>query len=215
MKRSLSTRNPATRCLGLFLAGVMLLSTTACSTDQVLSTIDVALQTAANLESIVGAVAPGDAAALEALTGLATAGLQAIQKDYDTYEASKAQGDLEKLQAAIAALQKNLSLNLTAAHIVSATAVTKTTNWVNLINSSLDAVVSTLQATLLPSALASRNMAQLPTPESLQARWTKEVCAGDMACGAKVKVHRKHQGGFWQSFKKATGTAIGEVKFGG
>jgi len=194
---------------------VLLISSIACSTDEVLSTIDVALQTAANLESIVGAVSPADAAALEALTGLASVGLSAIKKDYDTYEASKAQGDLQKLQAAIAALQSNLSQNLNAAHIVSPAAVQKTTAWVNLINSSLDAVISTIEATLHPSALAARNMAQLPTPESLQSRWATEVCLSDAACGAKVKVHKKHAHGFWNSFVHATGTAIGEAKFGG
>jgi hypothetical protein len=210
MKRSIAARG-----LALALTAVLLLTTTACSVDQVLSTIDVALQTAANLESIVGAVSPADAAALEALTGLATAGLNAIKSDYDTYEASKAQGDLAKLQAAIGALQKNLSLNLAAAKISSATAVEKTTNWVNLINSSLDAVVSTLQAALHPGALASRNMAQLPTPESLQARWQAEVCAGDAVCGARVKVRKKRAHGFLHNFFSATGTAIGETKFGG
>lgn len=204
------------RCFSLVLVGVLLISSTACSTDEVLSTIDVALQTAESLESVVGAVSPADAAALEALTGLATVGLNAIKKDYDTYEASKAQGDLEKLQAAIAALQSNLSLNLSAAHIVSPAAVQKTTAWVNLINSSLDAVVATLEATLHPSLLASRNLAQLPTPQSLQARWAREVCQNDSACVAKVKVHRKraHQG-FWKGALSGLGNAIGEAWYGG
>jgi hypothetical protein len=163
---------------------------TGCTVDQVLTDIDVALQTAQQVETAIGAISPADAAILEGLTGLAVSGLQAIQKDYDTYEASKNGNDLQKTLEAVKALQTNLPSTLAAAHIYSPAAQAKCAAWVNLTVTTLQAVTEALAPT--PTASAASKTPTLPTAESIQARWLAEVCSGDTACGKLVKVHRKH-----------------------
>ena len=193
-------------CLSLIVCMV------ACSVDQVLADIDVIVQIASQIGVAVGDISPADAAVIQTFSQIATAGIQAVQTTYDAYKASGAQSDLEKLQAAIAALKTNLQDDLQALRITDPTTVAKVTAWVNLITTSLDAVLAALpQGTPSPTA-AARTMAVgmvLPTAESLQARWQNEVCQGDAHCGGLVKAHRHH--GFWHTL----GTTLGEAKFGG
>jgi hypothetical protein len=185
----LSTQKFSKQILATLLIYPLTLALMGCSVDTVLSDIDLALQTAASLETAIGAVSPADSAALQLLTGIATAGLNAIQKDYDTYEASKSAGDLQKVEAAANALQVNLPQELAAAHITSTTAVTKATAWVNLVVLATNAVLNEVGAV---SAVSAHTVTTIPTPEALQAKWQSEVCSGDTACGNLVKVHKKH-----------------------
>jgi hypothetical protein len=176
------------------LAVVMVLPLTVglmgCSVDTVLSDIDIALQTAQNLETAIGAVSPADAAVLSLLTGLATTGVTAIQAAYNSYESSKTASNLANVVALAKALQANLPQELAAAHITDPNAVAKATAWANLITDTVGAIVNQIQ----PPAMATptSQAKAMPTPELLQARWQSEVCRGDVACGALVKVHHKH-----------------------
>jgi hypothetical protein len=170
-----------------------MIAMTACTVDQVLSDIDIVLQTSQQIESAIGAISPADAAILEGLTGLAITGLQAIQKDYDAYESSKSGNDLQKVVDAVQALQTNLPQNLAAAHIYSPNVQAKCAAWVNLVVTTLQAISAQIAPSASTAITAHAATVALPTPSSLQARWVTEVCSGDSACGAKVKVHQRHR----------------------
>lgn len=166
-----------------------MITMTACTVDEVLSSIDAALQTAQGLSAAVGAVSPVDAASLTLLTGIGITGIEAIQKAYDTYQKNKTASTLQSVVAAAQAVQTNLPQELAALHISSVNAVTKATAWVNLMTDCAQAIV-----TELTSASSGNRQATVYTltPESIQSRWASQVCNGDVACGALVKVHHKH-----------------------
>ena len=124
--------------LGLVLA--VCLVTAACSVDQVLTDINLLIQTAGSIGTAIGAVAPADAAIVAGLTAVASKGLTAIQAAYDTYKQTQAQTDLQKLDAAIAAVKTNLPAELAAAHVYSPAAQAKCAAWVNLTVTTLDAI---------------------------------------------------------------------------
>lgn len=195
-----------------------LLFTVGCTVDQVLSDINLLLQTASNLATAVGAVSPADAAGIQIITGIASTGLTAIQQDYDTYRASGATSDLQKLKAAIFAVKVNLPQELAAAHVSNSGTTTKVTAWVNLVTTTLDGVLlmlPQLDSAGAPRAARVQIAVELPTADSLHARWQDEVCAGDAACGQLVKPKKvkakKITGSFWHNL----GTSLGEAKFGG
>lgn len=164
---------------------------TACTVDQVLSSIDAALQTAQGLSAAVGSVSPQDAAMLNLLTGVGITGIQAIQTAYDTYEKNKTTSKLQDVLAAAQAIQANLPQELNALHITDAGAVQKATAWVNLIVSIAQGIVTELSA-LQPAAGQRVSTAFTLTPELIQARWQSEVCGGNTSCGSLVKVHHRH-----------------------
>jgi hypothetical protein len=164
--------------------------TFACTVDQVLADINLCLQTAASLETALGVISPADSAALQVITGLATAGLNVIQKDYDTWKASGSTSDLQKLVAACQSLQTNLPQNLAAAHISDPTVVQKTTAWVNLVTTTVGAMAAAwpqVNAASTKSRMA-KAAASLPSPSALHDQWLKNVCLGDTSCGNLVKV---------------------------
>jgi len=172
--------------------------TAACSVDQVLTDINLLIQTAGSIGTAIGVVAPADAAIVAGLTAVASKGLSAIQADYDTYKQSQAQSDLAKLDAAIAAVQTNLPAELAAAHVYSPAAQAKCAAWVNLTVTTLQAVSELLpelqtagtvqaKAAVVARAAAKPNLA----PETIQARWSKEVCQGDAKCSKLVGSHSR------------------------
>jgi hypothetical protein len=170
---------------------VSMISMMACTVDEVLSSIDAALQTAQGLEAAVGAVSPADSAALQLLTGIGVAGVEAIQKAYDTYEKNKTPSAAQDVVVAAQAIQSNLPQELSALHITDAEAVSKATAWVNLMTDCATAIISEVNA--VSGAKVSRSAGPyLLTPEAIQARWQSEVCKGDGKCGSLVKVHHKH-----------------------
>lgn len=185
-----------------FLSGLLALvlcaSMIACSTDQVFADINVVAQIAINIAGAVGTVAPQDAALIASLSKIAADSIAVIEADYKTYKASGAASDLQKLQAALAAVQTNLPAELAAAKISNSATSAKVTNWVNLIVTSVAAVAAALPQLQSPQVSLSQKVAvakTLPTDKVLQARWASEVCAGDVACGKLVKV-KKHFLGF-------------------
>lgn len=177
-----------------------LVTMTACTTDQVLSDIDVALQTAASLETALGAVSPADAAILQLLTGIATTGLNVIQTDYDEWSKNPGTTTLQKIQNAIAVLRSNLAAEFSALHISDPNVVQRVTAWVNLLTSILGAILSAVGGGVTTPAMTRVDLV-LPSPELLAARWQSEVCSGDQACGALVKA-RHVSGRRWWGGKK-------------
>lgn len=173
---------------------VSLIFMTACSVDQVLSDIDLALQASENIAIAVGTVSPSDAAAIQVVAGIGIAGMKAIQDTYDAYEANKTAGTLKNLQAALTAVQTSLTEALAAAHIVDPSTVLKVTAWVNLVITTTNIIASAVGnvASNPNSKLAKIQLATaIPTPEALHTRWLNEVCSGNVACGKLVKVHHK------------------------
>jgi hypothetical protein len=173
----------------LLLVCVLLVTMVACSVDQVLSDIDVALQMASAIGVAVGNVSPGDAAIIQNLASIGTTGLLAIQAFYDTYRKDPTATNLQKLQAAIDALKTNLPQELAAAHITNPNTVAQVTAWVNLTVSLLDAVLTHLPALKLEKRGGAMSI-DLPTPDSLQSRWASEICHGDAACAKLVKARK-------------------------
>lgn len=175
-----------------------MITQTACTVDEVLSTIDAALQTAAGLEVAVGAVSPADAAALRLLTGLAEKGIGGIQVAYDTYEKNKTNSNLQNVMVAAQAIQTNLPQELVAVRIQNPNAVQKATAWVNLVSEAVGGVITVVDAAQQPSQQQPRMMAMahaapaILTAASVQQRWQTDVCQGDTTCGALVVPHHKH-----------------------
>ena len=217
-------------------------SMVACSSDEVFSLLDVTLQTAASIGAAVGNVSPADEAQIQSVVSIGTGLLNVVQTDYAAYKASGAATDLQKLVAAEQAGQANLAAALAAMHVSNAGTVQTVTNWVALVVSATNAIVTAVGAVqasdlqkleqgidvaILPdryefhsegvdgggTAKAQAVTVSLPTPESFQARWLSEVCHGNAACGKKVKVHHiKKPRG--PGFWHSLGNAIGEAKFG-
>lgn len=175
------------------LALFFLLSTVACTADQVLSDIETGLSIAGALAPAVGALSPADAGAVQLLSSLAVTGLQDIQKDYDAWKGSGSSSDLLKLQATANQVKASLPSQLASLRISDPNAVQKVTAWVNLITSSINAVVAafppvTANPAEIRALVAGFGAAavSLPTPESLKARWASEVCQGNSKCAGLV-----------------------------
>jgi hypothetical protein len=163
---------------------------TAWSCDQVISDLDVVIETANAIGAAVGVVSPSDAAIIQGLSSTALLGLNAVKTAYDTYKASGAVTDEQKLMAAIQAIQTNLPAELAAAHITSATATRIVTAWVNLVVTALTAILNALPQ-LTSSTVSTRKKvklaASLPTKSSIRAQWANDVCQNDAPCVALVK----------------------------
>lgn len=168
---------------------------TACSVDQVLADINVLIQAASSIAVAVGPLSANDATAINLIASIASTGLSTIQADYDLYKKSNAATDLQKLQAAIAAVQTNLPQELAAAHIVDEHAQRTVRAWVGLTSATLMTV-----ATLLPQfknasksqrmIMARQAMTEVSlAPETIKARWDKDVCEGVSPCRHMVEVH--------------------------
>jgi hypothetical protein len=170
---------------------------TSNSFDNVLSDIDLLLQTGNVVCESIPVISPADAKACEAVASVGVGGIQAIQTAYNAYEASGSTTDLAKLQAALAAIQTNLTAELAAAHIVNPVTVAVVTAWVNLVISTVSEIINLVpglkvgQPALNTKTAKDRKAAiaaGFPTPESLKARWDKEVCKGSPTCSNLVRV---------------------------
>lgn len=184
------------KVLGIAMIAVLCFAQVACSVDQALTDINLLIQAASTIGSAVGAVSPADSAIIAVVASIATQGLNAVQAAYDTYKKSGATTDLQKFQAAVAAVQANLAQELAAAHISDPAAKARVTAWVGLTSTTLTAVLELLPQ-LQSAQTASAKRAVLNqaaankalTPETIKARWDSEVCGGEKKCAGKVKVH--------------------------
>src|ERR1035441_6884984 len=174
---------------------LMTLALSACpfTVDTVLADVSMLIETAGAIGAAVTAVSPVDSVIISNIAGIAETGLQAIQTAYDTYKASGAQTDLEKLRAAIIAIKTNLPQELAAAHITSQQAVQMATAWVGLITTTLTVILNlipnlTAGAKLGASSIkaAQKSAGKIPNAASIKARWVWEVCAGDKTCSLPI-----------------------------
>lgn len=173
----------------LALVLVFTMFTVACTADQVIADIDTVIETASVIGAAVGAVAPADAVIIQGLASTALMGLNAVKTAYDTYKASGAVTDLQKLQAAIQSVQTNLPAELAAAHVVNVNAVRIVTAWVSLVVTALGSILNALPS-LTSASVSTRQKVRLaktlPTKASLKAQWAGEVCQNAAPCVALV-----------------------------
>lgn len=196
----------STRVGAAVLALVFLLSTVACTTDQVLSDIETALSIAGALAPAVGNVSPADASVVQLISSLAVTGIKDIQAAYDAWTKSGSSSDLLKLQATANEVQASLPSEMASLRISDPNTQKKVSAWVNLITSSINSVVAAFPPTTAnPAEIRARvsgfgtSAVTLPTPESLKARWASEVCQGNTKCAGLVSARHAHKHG---SFEK-------------
>jgi hypothetical protein len=178
--------------VALMLVGTV--SMLACTVDQILSSIDAALQVAQGLSAAVGAVDPAIGAAVNVIASIGIAGMNEIQKVYDQYEANKSASNKQNVIVAAQAIQSNLAGELAVMHISDPATVQKVTAWVNLLSDCASGIITELGGTPV-AAVSTRARAVAPyqlTPEYIQSRWQSQVCLGDTSCGSKVVAHHKH-----------------------
>jgi hypothetical protein len=183
------------KILSSLLVLVLCFSMVACSVDQALADINLLITTSAVICTAIGQVSPADSAACGVLASVASSGLAVVKTDYDAYKASGATTDLQKINAAVAAINTNLPAELAAAHISDPVVQQKVTAWVKLITATTTAVLELLPQlqnaptkTAKMAVLHSAAGTQSLSPEVIKARWASDVCAGEKACAGKVKV---------------------------
>lgn len=195
-----------TKIFSAVLATMLCFSMVACSVDEVLTDVDLAIQMTANLAPAIGNVSPDEAAAITRLSGVASVGLTAVRDAYEAYEKSGAQSDLDKVQAIAGALRSNLAEELQAAHITNPETVAKVNAWVGLVTVSLDAIIAlskqvkTSQVSesfqrcapdgnfnACMSFASSIAGVYVPKAATLKKDWDKRVCKGNKACEVKVR----------------------------
>jgi len=168
---------------------IFLLTFTACTVDEVLDTINVAAQVAAEIGAALGPINPVDAAIVTNLSGIASAGVLVLQDIYQQYTANPATTDVGKVLAAVQAAKANLSQALAAAHITDPHTLQVVTAWANLIINTLDAVASAIEPAQPANTPSGVRMAVIPfSPQAVALAWQEQVCSGNYACSKLVHV---------------------------
>lgn len=155
----------------------------ACTVDQVLTDLNLLVTISGAIIPALGNVSPEDAAIAQKMSTIASDGIAAVQAAYKDYKASGGTTGLAEVQAAVTAVKDNLAQELAAAHISNPAVVQKVTAWVNLISTTLNAVLSALPQ---PGVVGAQ-VGSVPAPAHIKARWQMEVCGGDAKCAALVK----------------------------
>lgn len=193
------------KILSVVIAAILCFSMVACSVDEVLTDLDLAVQMTATLIPALGNISTSDAAEVAKLTTIAEEGLAVVRMDYEAYETSGATSDLARVQAVADALRSNLSQNLQAAHIGNEETVRRVTAWVGLVALTLDAITRlSQQAVVLPahcyagskfetcmSFASSVAGMYVPKAATLKKDWDKKVCKGNKACEVKIRKSKK------------------------
>jgi hypothetical protein len=164
------------------------LALTACTSDEVFSVIDIAIQASANIEQAVGLLNPSDAAWLSKADSDAQSALNQIKADYDTYESTCKttcdQSILAQAQAVAQTLESTMELNLQAMQISDPATLAKARGWYSLVIDAADFVLAIESSTTKPKPInVSAN--------SLKKTWDFDVCNGVTPCKALVKIHRR------------------------
>lgn len=175
---------------------ISMLSMSACSVDQILSDIDIALQASESIALAIGTVSTADATEIQNIADIGISGLKVIQTAYSAYEANKTTDTLQNLELALTQVQANLKDALAVAKIKNVDAIAKITAWVAFVTTTLNIIAKAVgKAKSNPNnKVAMVDLAaSVPTPESLHTRWLNEVCKGDQHCGKLVKIHHKRK----------------------
>jgi hypothetical protein len=182
----------------------------ACSTDEVLSSIDIALQAAGSIEAQLGQLSPAGAAFLTTITNDATTGLNDTEEWYSDYTAACGNAAPTtpscatawgKAEASATATEQTLTQDLASLPPdVPAADVTKIKAFVNLAIDAANVVFeihnAATQSGQAPASVAlaaftkKHGTKKNTTAASLKARWNSEVCGTNKSCRAMVKVHK-------------------------
>jgi hypothetical protein len=182
-----------------FLTVVFLFCFVACTFNEVLSAIDIAIQAVSSIESQLGALSSTDSAWLTSFTNDAIQGLNTVEQDYAYYQTTCStsgcsSSSLLEAQAAAQTLQATLNNDLQTLHISDPVKVKKITAVANIV---IDAVSLVLK--LAPTisqnqigvmAFNESYVNKNITAKSLKQRWDTSVCQGEKKCRNLVKVNK-------------------------
>lgn len=155
--------------------------------DTVLADINVLISIAGAIIPAVGQLSPADAAAAQKISQIASDAMVVIQKDYDAVKASGASSDLAILRATVNTLTQNLNQELEVIKVNNPALIGKVTAWVNVINVSLNAILSAFPQVAGGEKVSLKKLGKVPSPASIKLSWKNQVCAGDASCAALVK----------------------------
>jgi hypothetical protein len=145
--------------------------------------VQMALNIATFTEAAQGKViSVADEAAIQSISSEASKDLNLLQSLYNEYKASPSDAGLQKINAAIVAIQQNLPALLQAAHISDAALSQQVTAGVNLILT-LMPQSSQLAASVNVHAQLARPVT-VPTAAQLKKAWNETVC-GEVGCVIK------------------------------
>jgi len=168
------------------IALALCLTLIACTTDQVLADLNLLIQIAGAIIPAVSNLSPADAAFASKISGIASTGLAVIEADYNAFKSAGGTTALQKVENDVSVLKANLNSELAAAHVSNPATVLKITNWVNLITTTLDAILAAFPSATNKAAKV-RLVAKVPSHSEIKAMWQVTVCAGDANCFALVK----------------------------
>lgn len=158
----------ATRCVAVVL---ILSMTVACTTDQILADLNLALQIAGEIAPLVANISPPDGAAMQRVSAIAKQSLQVVLGGYNAYKQSGTANNLQTLQSAIDAFQAEIPAAIAAAQIKDPKSVAKVAAWLNLIYSVIDPILSAIPQARSGVNIKAHLAKTLPKPADLKAQW--------------------------------------------
>lgn len=181
------------------LSVVLLLALVACSVDEVIGNIDIALQGVQNIGDVITAINPEDGAAVQAGAAVVAGDLNLLKSLYDGWKSSGATGDLAKLQAAVTEAQANVTQIEAATHLKSAAAQDAFLATMSIASLAISTVADIVgdqnqSPPIKRSAMKfqTSNVAAFASrpvkwhPSDLKRKWDTEVCKGDKNCRSRV-----------------------------
>lgn len=157
-----------------FLIVLLIVSMVACTTDQILADLNLALQIAVEIIPTVATISPADAMAMQRVSAIAQQSLQVIINGYNAYKQTGTATNLQTLESALDAFKGQINAAIAVAQIKNPASVAKITAWANLIYSVTDAILSAIpqaKSSGKASVKTMKKLAVLPKPEDLKMRW--------------------------------------------
>ena len=164
----------------------LVLFATGCSAGWIsvaLADLPVLVQMALNVGTVVTTLESGkqlssaEAVAIQNISAEAARDLNLLQTLYNQYKAAPSASTIQKIQSAIADMNRNLPALLQAAHVSDAALSARITAAVNLILTTVNSF-----ATLLPQAAppvraqVAHARTGVPHAEDLKRQWNQQVC---------------------------------------
>lgn len=182
---------------GISLASVLFLGLVACSVDQVIANIDIALQGAQNIGTVVSTINPADGDIVETAAATIIADLGLIKSLYDGWASSGATTDLNKIQAAVEQAEENQTQIEMATHLFDPASKIAFAAFMEITDLALDTVVHVVGGNSTPQSAfnAATGFASVGHPKysakDLKRKWDNNVCKGEKACRDRVKIGKK------------------------
>lgn len=197
----LTKRRFCTQVAAVVVAGVMLVTTTACSKlpnwlNVAVQDMPMALSIAAGVISLATINNPNatatDIAGATKISGFLTAGLQEIQNAYNAWKQNKTAGNQQAILAVANQVVSDLPNELNTVQIMNPVLRAQISNAAAIILNMIEAFLSLVpsQTATVAARRAARGVGALPWarpgPKDLQNAWNQKVCAGNGACMALV-----------------------------